>query len=310
MRGGVLVAAVSVSVLSAASSVTKVKETPVNYAGGPAPVWSGGSLIAIQNDRTSNVKIRLFDDNGVESALAFSLPGSPLIAIWSKARHIDGTLALSGLAVAGDGRRTPFLAIRGPNDKTWPVTATAPYNPNCIAFFSDGTVAAAGDEPGGTEYDVIRRFDKTGRQVAAYFPYSKLNSPAELIGGHLASGPDRVGWYTGEVVNAGATARYIEITESGEIQYFPAIPDTHPPAKWIDGLGITNDGHVYATTYLVRGAVSTLYTLDRATGTWQVVAMPPSAPGPFLPLVGTFGDKLVIYHKTKAGPALAFYFSQ
>jgi len=296
------------AVLSAASNITKEDQIAVPTIGDSMPVWSGRSLITIHNDRTETVAIRLFDYLGNESAtFGFGLPGAPRIKIWSRAQGPGGAIALSGLAVADDGRRSPFLARLSPNGTILKVTATAPYCPFLIAFNSDGTILSVGTEWGpdgkddpAEDYHVLRRFDSAGIQIGSLFPFSTLAARSELAGGYLVSGPDRVGWYTGAFGDS--PTRYIEIKTSGEIVYYQGIPIALP-AK-VDGVAISKDGQVFATKFLTSG--STLYTLDRSTGSWSVVDVPRTTGKPFSTLLGIDEDRLVMLERTNP-PLITHY---
>lgn len=187
---------------------TRSANGPMEGNGQPVGNWSGGSLVLVSDARSSAPVFRAFDRNGQQiGELTFTLPGASLINIYSGvfARGFDGSFAISGSAYTADSRGTAFLAWVSAGGRRQTVIRTPPFIADAVTMAHDGTIWAAGFEHGkmhSGDYDVIRRFDRSGKLIGSAIPRSSLPvvdhkrfvEPA--VYSYLASSRDRVGWYS------------------------------------------------------------------------------------------------------------------
>src|SRR5713101_131721 len=142
-------------------------------------VWSGGALVFVQ-DRFSDAPIfRILDRNGAQlSEFRFSIPGAVLINIYdnSVARGSDGALAIVGTAYSDDSRGSMFVAWVSPDGQQQTIIRTNPFFPEAVTLASDGTIWIAGQEGRDYSRPLIRRYDKTGKLLGSFIPWSRLGT--------------------------------------------------------------------------------------------------------------------------------------
>jgi hypothetical protein len=188
-------------------------------SGDPYPVWSGNSLLVLENHSSAAPTIHIYDKSGNEiQKITVQIPDAHLINIYGNlfARSADGFLAVSGSAYTNNNLGAVFLAVISP-DGTQVVVRTSPYVPKTIVFAPDGTIWTAGRElAGGADvkenYLVIRRFDKTGKLLSSAVPMSSLPSGGlhPAIRSYIVASKDRIGWFST------IAGQYIELSLDGK----------------------------------------------------------------------------------------------
>jgi hypothetical protein len=163
-----------------------------------------------------------------------------------------------------------------------------------MAYASDGTLWTAGSEvvggeESGADYHVLRHFNAAGELIGSYLPRSTFRSRSEIEYGYMSSVDGRIGWYCGPI--AGPGGRYYEVTNDG-IQQFPGLPLTK--GDYVDGIGVTEGGGVYASTESPSKHKWELFVLDKALGSWRTVLLPGvSGVSRWARLYGSDGTSLV-----------------
>jgi hypothetical protein len=257
------------------------------------PRWTGGALIAIENDDTATPIIHMYDETGQEMLpIAFSIPGAQVIHIQGFSRGSDGTFAVAGWIAGQDLRpKEGFLSLVSPDHRTIQTTRPAPYFPASVTIAPDGTLWTMGAEmvngnpaaPGlDPRHGLIRHFDKNGSQIGAFVPRSDIGKWPGL-GALMASSKDRVGWY------ARSAQLYYEVTFDGKATRFPGIASPGDRTL-VDALALTDDNQVFAEARQSQKG-SQLYRLDRTSGAWVPIAAPA-------------GTTVVLPSGVTAGPSL------
>jgi hypothetical protein len=112
------------------------------------PTWTGGALIAIENQNAATPIIHMYDETGQEMLpIAFSIPGAQAIHIQGFSRGSDGTFAVAGWIAGQDLRpKEGFLSLVSPDHRTIQTTRPAPYFPAAVTIAPDGTLWTMGAE--------------------------------------------------------------------------------------------------------------------------------------------------------------------
>jgi hypothetical protein len=145
-----------------------------------------------------------------------------------------------------------------------------------VTLASDGTIWVAGHDsnPQQKEQDysqhLIRRYDKTGKLLGSFIPYSSLiTDPPTLPYVHsvLLSLKDRVGWYSPR------SHAYVEFSLDGSvINRFKSAP--HPEHD-LTFVAVCDDGGLFASTQMRdAGGRQTswgIFTFDRQRGEWSLI---------------------------------------
>jgi hypothetical protein len=240
------------------------------------PTWSGGALIAIENQNAATPIIHMYDETGQEMLpIAFSIPGAQAIHIQGFCRGNDGAFAVAGWIAGQDLRpQAGFLSLFSPDHRTIQTTRPAPYFPSSITIAPDGSLWTMGAEmvngnpkaPGlDPSHGLIRHFGKNGSQIGSFVTRSDIGKWPGL-GALMASSKDRVGWY------ARSAQLYYEVTFDGKATRFSGI--AAPGGRTIvDALALTDDNQVFAEARQPQKG-SQLYRLDRTSGAWVPVAAP------------------------------------
>ena len=162
-------------------------------------------MVLVSSARSGAPVFRAFDRGGQQIAqLTFTLPGVSLINISSGrfARGFDGSFAIAGSAYSADSRGTAFLAWVSADGKRQTVVRTPPFIADAVTMAYDGTIWVAGFEHGkmhSGDYDVVRRFDRSGKLLGSMIPRSSLpivdhkRFAEPAVYSYLASPRDRVG---------------------------------------------------------------------------------------------------------------------
>jgi len=301
------------------SSLGPGLEIPITYslAGKQVPVWTGGGLVAIENNGGVPALVAFGKEGRAVFSTSFSVPESSSTWIWSYARGKDGMLALCGSAWAADGRGAPFLAWVSPDGVNAQIAQVGLYNPKNIVVAPDGTFWTVGREiidgkesPPGVDRNgyVIRHFDREGKPLKGYIPRSEIMDPIRfaLTRSYLVSSQDRVGWYS---YGDSEVGEYIEVTYTGAVTRYP-LPEFYRnnPRAHITGVAMTETGQVFVVLAPAQSPPrpSYLYTLDRGARQWRVVSTPPSLnTGKPIGLHGADGIDLVF--QLFSPPRIALY---
>lgn len=239
------------------------------------PTWTGGALVAIENQNAPSPIIHMYDETGQEMLpIAFSIPGAQAIHIQGCSRGSDGTFAVAGWIAGQDLRpKEGFLSLVGPDHRTIQTTRPAPYFPASVTIAPDGTLWTMGAEmvngnpaaPGlDPRHGLIRHFDKNGSQTGSFVSRSEIGKwPG--FGGFMVSTKDRVGWYPR------SAQLYYEVTFEGKVTRFPGIASPGDRTSVL-ALALTDDNQAFAGASHRKG--SQLYRLDRTSGAWVPIAAP------------------------------------
>jgi hypothetical protein len=265
-----------------ADALTLVGSTqlPHSFDNRTFTVWSGGGFLLVQDRFSSSPTIHILDRNGAEtSTFTFSIPGAGRINLYdnSVARGLDGSLALIGTTYSNDSTGAMFVAWVSLDRREQTIIRTTPYFPEAVTVASDGTIWVAGElmkrKPEKPDYsqELIRHYDKTGKLLGAFLPWSTLEmnsafSPTPSVRSVLVSAKDRVGWYS-----PGANT-YIEFSLAGSvINRFRTVH--HDPSNLIT-VALCEDGSVFASTGIMRDVEQTnwgILTLNRQQSDWTLL---------------------------------------
>ena len=268
-----------------------------------APAWSGGTLVAVENNLTSAPSIHLFDRQGQESSVPITIPGAVLIDIMGEAHGVDGATALCGYINDAKSRQAGFIAIAADTGSDIKIFRTYPYIPQLVTVAPDGTYWAVGIENvGGTELrsptndrGVVRHFNKEGVQVEAFIPRSAIRHRADLFGmpGYLAASLDRVGWYR----NFGED--YVEISLDGGIDVYPGVA-VRESKGFATGFALTEKNDAFVSVQADSIGLRKVYRLDRVQRTWVPIDLPDDSESSVLPrLLGADRNALVFPGKSE-----------
>jgi hypothetical protein len=254
-------------------------QMPFNLVSGTFAVWSGGAFVFVQDRFSGAPLFRFFDRNGTQvSQFTFNIPGVSRINIYdnSVTLGLDGSLAIVGTAY-GDSRGEMFVAWVSPDRQEQTIIRTSPFFPHTVTIASDGTIWVAGDdtkkhhEESDFSQFLIRRYDKMGKLLGSYIPWSSLGTapPAfpPTVYSVLLPLKDSVGWYSP------GSHTYIEFSLDGSvIKRFKSAP--HPKNDLIY-VALCGDGGLFASTqiYGVGGNQTKwgIFSLDRQRGEWTFI---------------------------------------
>jgi len=248
-------------------------EMPLTIDNDRIAVWSGGALVFVQDRYSAAPIFRILDRNGTQvSDFRFSIPGAALINIYdnSVARGSDGALAIVGTAYSDDSRGGMFVAWVSPDGQQQTIIRTSPFLPHAVTLASDGTIWVAGQEGRDTTRPLIRRYDKTGKLLGSFIPWSRLGTDPHTLPfvlSVLLPLQDGVLWY------APRAHTYFEFSSDGSvIERFKSAP--HPEHD-LTFVAVCGDGGVFASTRITsEGHHQTnwgIFTLDRQRREWSLI---------------------------------------
>jgi hypothetical protein len=255
-------------------------EIPFSFGPGTWEQWSGGALVVVEYRFSGAPGFRVYDrDGNLTSRFTFTIPDAGLINIYSFSHGWDGALAMEGSAYTNDSRAAAFFAWVSPDGHQQTVVRTDPFIPRAVTIAADGTIWVAGDqrrEP-GTAADrnqyLIRRYDKTGKLLGSFIPWSSLTSGTDRMppsnDSVLVSSKDRVGWYSW------GAGTYIEFALDGTVISRLKIPD-HLQDE-ITHVALCDDGSVFVGSSINENptrkqkASWRIFALDRNRGEWRLI---------------------------------------
>jgi hypothetical protein len=245
---------------------------------GMAGIWSQGALIVLSDRFSGGPVFQVYGRSGEEiSQIQFTIPGAARINIYDDAfaRGADGTLAVIGTAYTDDNRGTTFLAALSPDGQQKTVVRLSPFFPSAVTVASDGTLWVAGHQweegkPKDHSQNLIRRYDKTGKLLDSFMPWSTVNDAPHTLApdamSTLAGYEGRVAWYS-------RPARtYIEFYLDGKVVRRVETPE-------VDKESVVTFAACDDATYLGVSALATdkrlpswgIYELGRQKTEWKYV---------------------------------------
>jgi hypothetical protein len=224
-------------------------------------------------------------------ALSFVTQSGPVDSI---AVDTDGIVAMAWGRWSTKGGGIDFHDSSGTLTRT---IQTGRYLPSHIAFAEDHSLwsfgcqldAANPAQPDRQDYLTVRKYLPNGKEAGAYLPRS-LFPPGQEPGdvswqrsSSITVAHDRVGlWaYSGE---SGDQTEWVELDSNGNLLGRWRLDQFY----WDTRIAFTTDGHLFVQNKDSKTKAHRLYTLDRASSTWQAVEAPPSGW-----LEGADGDALV-----------------
>jgi hypothetical protein len=235
-------------------------------------------------------------------ALSFVAENGPVDSI---AVDTDGTVAVAwGSWASKNGGGIDFRDSSGTLMKT---IQTGRYLPAHISFAEDHSLwslgcqldAAGPARPDRQDYTTVRKYLPSGKEAGSYLPRS-LFPPGVMEPGDVSwqrsssitVAHDRVGlWaYSGE--NDDQT-EWVELDLNGNLLGRWRLDQFYRDTR----IAYTSDGNVFVQSRDSKTNIQRLYTLDRASSTWQAVD---GSPGGWLEAAD--GDALVFSEFVKPGP--------
>ena len=231
-------------------------------------------------------------DHGPAEGIAVDTDGTGAVAWW--ARHKGGGIDL---------RDRYGVLIR--------TIQTGTYLPSHVAFGDEHTLWSFGFQvdatddsvPDKKDYRTVRKYSSDGKLAGAYLPRSLF--PAGMEPGEhswqnsssIVVAHDRVGlWaYSGA---SGDETEWVELDLSGNLLGRWRLDQFARGTK----VALTTDGHVFVQTRDAKFPNDRLYTLERASATWQALSDPP--PGE---MQGADGDTLA-FSEWGSGPMLVRWY--
>jgi hypothetical protein len=251
-------------------------QMPFIIANGNFALWSGSAFVFVKDRFSSAPLFQFFDRNGTQvSEYMFSIPGVSYINIYdnSVALGLDGSLAIVGTAYFDDSKGGMFVAWVSPDRQEQTIMRTNPFFPAAVTLATDGTIWVAGHDtkPQNEERDysqhLIRRYDKTGKLLGSFIPWSTLGTDLPFNSSVLLPIKDHVGWYSPR------SHAYIEFSSDGSVvNRFKSAP--HPDNDLTFG-AVCDDGGLFVGDSRPNGPHQTaswgIYTLDRQRGEWSLI---------------------------------------
>ncbi len=266
-------AALCIVALPAMAAMQPVREVESQVpVGGAVPGFSNGYLFLV--DRTPHNHFTLYAPDGRYMFDRYVQPDfGP--AVLSVAVDSNGTVA-AGWNDSAVGRTGIDLMDAG--GKLVGSFDTGAYLPNSIAFAEDHTIWSFGwqrdpTRPGhpASNYLAVRHYSTDGQQLGAYLPRSLFVGGMEPAcwnwqeqGIYVTA--DRIGLLACSGQNMG-NPEWVELDPNGKLT-----------GRWRFGsfhrrVALTTDGHVYAQETVAGPQLGQVFALDRASGTFQLVAL-------------------------------------
>jgi len=264
-----------------------------HYEGGVfLPMWEGGALLDVVGNNSDEPVIFGIDRDGQMERFGFSVSGGRYILLAGLSRAKDGSIAAIGSAYSSDGQPVAFLARITPDRSRKTIVQLWPYVGLAVTFSPDGGMWTVGyvkppDNLGISEYNVLRRFDPSGKLLAT----ARVEAQGLYTQGRNAAtdslmrvSKDRVGWLT----NA---SEYIEFAIDGrELGRFPPPPGP-PPEVFEATLALSDANEVLVGTR--AGDRLKVWSLDRKERSWKPVELSGGRPLAHGATLGFDGDTVV-----------------
>src|ERR1700693_456700 len=233
-------------------------QMPFTITDGAYAIWTGGKFVFVQDRFSAAPLFRFFDRNGTQiSQFTLSIPGASLINLYdnSVALGLDGSLAIVGTAYSDGSTGGMFVAWVSSDRQEQTIIRTSPFLPAAVTLASDGTIWVAGHDsnPQQKEGDysqrLIRRYDKTGKLLGSFIPWSILATDRTTLpyaGSVLVPLKNGVGWYSLR------SHTYVEFSSDGSvINRFKSAP--HQEVRELSSVAVCDDGGLFASTRILSG---------------------------------------------------------
>lgn len=233
-------------------------------------IWSGKMLLSLDDNLTSAPLVDAIDRDLNHDALAFTIPGAPVVNIRGLGGGYDGSILVCGDATSSDSRRAGFIARISPDRKQRTLIQTEPYRPEAVALAADGVIWAVGlifDGEVGSHniHNVVRRYNSDGKLQSSQVMLdakTAANSPGDGdMASRLAASKDHVGWMTNG-------AEYIEFSLDGSVaQRFDTPSEV---GDWnTHGFALTEEDDL-----IVSGKDGLIFARNRANRSWIRISIP------------------------------------
>jgi hypothetical protein len=290
------------------------------------PDWDRGYVLSFGIEVYSSADealVRMYDQNGKRIREGHIWPpGAGRVRLHRTAATHEGAILAAGVAIMPDGSSPKFIVKTDLQGNTASTILTRSFVPEQMCEAEDGTIWTLGkDVPAqdqGSPSDVLRQYSFEKGLLRSYLPLESVKAMLDSgtpwfngFGSYVRCGKDKIAVYLR------FTDEYVEIdTKSFEAKRWKLdlSPTDHGKAS---GLGITDDGHVYAsfrTWGCSEGeAISTgLFEIRARSGDSAAALLPvkgtfsarrcgspertpePPAPGTFLRLWGADGNALAV----------------
>ena len=289
-----------------AAQIAVEKTLPINWSfqGNPVPRFNS-RLLARDGD---HVTVRWFDSSGNMTSPRLAVPGVSALQVSDIASAPDGTIAISVRCADQDGRTAFSIIWLQPNGDVIRAVKMDSFIAYHIIFAPDGTLWVAGrgadsllQEPAA--YDMLRKFDASGKLLASYLPRSA--GPTSWVPGansFLAATTDRMGVYSVP------DNQWIEVASNGQVLGKWTIGG-FPPNSRVTGaaFGLRGGGYISivrgqgAGTKVGPAVVTQIYQIVKETAGVSLVDVSSAFPNPATILVaGNDPDGVVVYTKNPA----------
>ncbi|MDX2152650.1 MAG: hypothetical protein SFV54_18055 [Bryobacteraceae bacterium] len=271
------------------------RELDTGLAWQRSPVWRNGMLVGILGTDVQAPTIYTIDRDGRREEFLFTLEEAVRITIAQVSVSRSGELAAVGFATTNDLRGATFVARISPDRKSQIVTRTWPYIPGTVEFASDGTIWTIGhvtnnDRTRDLEFDVLRRFDSTGRLLSTKTVHLRRRRPG-TTSSFFQAVRDRVAWFT-------LSGEYIEFDLGGAEIYRldgpPGTVDQHYEDSFKHvSMAVTEAGNVI----VAKGGSESeprFYQLDRDSKSWVPLIGAGQQTGQWPRIFGSDGEVILV----------------
>ncbi len=300
-----------------AATLTPVPNTKVVHEYDPnnhIPAFSGNAFLRLRGNQSPSPAIEALDLQGnLRSVTSIAVPDARVTTLYGFSRANDGTVAASGWSESYDGKTAFFVAVVPRADQAPTIIRTNSYAAHELAIAADGTVWTVGnvlnrkadlpdaDPKGGT----VRHYDRSGKLLDSYFPYSALNDQVRVMMGFLSASRGRIGWISTGDPHGGndRLGAYVEFSAGGKVDEYALPPIAPQSGAVLFGLALTDDGSTLATVLVARDKEQ-MFSLNRSTRAWEPVS-PPGLPAGASFLSGASGNTVAVWEMP--GKEVHFY---
>lgn len=261
-------------------ATTGSTEMPFTLAPGDITftTWTNGSFVFVQDRYSTAPLLRFVDRNGTQvSEFKFSIPGASLINIYDNlvALGRDESLAIAGTVYSDDSRAGMFVAWVSPDRKEQTIIRTSPFFPAAVTVASDGTIWVAGHEETKQQdrkWDysrpLIRRYDKTGKLLGSFLPWSNLDTTVlPFPGSVLLPLKDHVLWYSAR------SHVYFDFSADGSV--INRVKSAPHPEHDLTHVAVCDDGGIFASTRISDNSGGQahwgIFRLNPQRGEWTLI---------------------------------------
>lgn len=281
-------------------AVQTIREVTFGVTSRLAPIFDKGYLLSLEPP----CGLAVYRPDG---SLAFrktlSNPEEGSCSVMSAAIDVDGTVAAA--ISHRDGLRSAGIHLLDLHGERIRFIDTKLYLPSFITFDRDHALWSAGSQQDpakrghadSQDYNVVRKYSRTGEEVGSFFPRSMWKPKLEPAGGttgywHIAAAEDRIGaMFYDHTEN---TPEWVEWDLTGKL-----LSRTSIQQQLHGGRAYTSNGKLYGRI-LTRepGLQQRLSVLDAKSGTWSTVTT--ELPRDAAMLLGADGKVLVFWTGTNS----------